>query len=231
MNSVFWTDLGRMEYGAAWALQHEIVDERKAGGGVDRFLSVEHDPVVTLGRRADEANVLVSRRELARLGIGVYAVERGGDVTYHGPGQLVVYPILDLRHHRKDVGWYTASLLDTLVRTLAVFGIEARARFGERTGVWVGSGPDPSGKIAALGVRIERWVTYHGVALNVDPDLSHFELVVPCGLSDARVVSMAGLLGRSLSVSEVLPVLAGVFGVVFDVTMVRSELLHLEVMA
>lgn len=224
MRTVTWTDLGRMAYQPVWALQHSLVDARKHGLGADRLLLVEHDPVITLGRRAGEANVLLPPDELAARGIEVHAVERGGDVTYHGPGQLVVYPVLDLRNHRKDVGWYSWSLLATVVRTLEVFGLEAHTRPGRETGVWVGPAAAPHGKIAALGVRIERWVTYHGIALNVDPDLAPFDLIVPCGLPGVRVVSMADQLGRPVTLAEVRPQLLAAFGAVFDVELVAAEL-------
>lgn len=214
-------DLGRMAYRPVWDLQHARVEARKAGGGADELLLVEHEPVLTLGRRGGEGHILRPGGELAAAGIDVVAIERGGDVTYHGPGQLVAYPILDLHGFRTDVRWYSLSLLDVVVRTLAAFGIAAAARAGADTGVWVpleGAG-DRWGKIAALGVRIERWITYHGVALNVDPDLGHFDWIVPCGLSGVTTVSMAGLLGRPVSIDEVRPVFVAAFAEVFAATL------------
>ena len=214
-------DVGRMAYRPVWDLQHARVEARKAGGGMDELLLVEHDPVLTLGRRGGGDHILRPAADLAAAGIDVVAIERGGDVTYHGPGQLVAYPILDLHGFRTDVRWYSLSLLDVVVRALAAFGISAEARAGADTGVWVpleGTG-DRWGKIAALGVRIERWITYHGIALNVDPDLGHFDWIVPCGLSGVTTVSMAGLLGRPVSIEEVRPPFLSAFADVFAATL------------
>lgn len=225
---VEWVDLGRRPYAPVWDLQHRLVEARKAGEGVDTLLLVEHEPVLTLGRRAAAGNVLRSAAELAAAGVDVQAVERGGDVTYHGPGQLVAYPILDLHGFRTDVRWYSLSLLEVVVRTLRAFGIEGQVRTGLETGVWVRRGPcdvrdgAPIGKIAALGVRIERWITYHGVALNVDPALEHFDWIVPCGLPDVVTVSMASLLGRPIALADVRPVFLSAFAAVFAATLDES---------
>jgi lipoate-protein ligase B len=204
-----WSDLGRMPYGRAWALQRALVEARKAGRGCDRLLLVEHDPVLTLGRRSNPAHILVGADALAARGIRSYSVERGGDVTWHGPGQLVAYPILDLQGFRKDVRWYSGALAEAALRCLAEFGIAAEAREGVETGVWVPLGPasegESWGKIAALGLRIERWIAYHGIALNVDPALEDYDLIVACGLPGVRSISMAGVLGRSLTLDEVRP--------------------------
>lgn len=214
-------DLGRQPYRPVWALQRRLVEDRKSGGGVDTLLLVEHGPVLTLGRRAVPAHVLAAPEALAARGIDVVEVERGGDVTYHGPGQLVAYPILDLRGFRTDVRWYSLALLEVVVRTLAAFGVDGEARAGAETGVWVSTAAG-WGKVAALGVRIERWITYHGVALNVDPDLSAFDLIVPCGLAGATTVSLAGLLGRPVALDEVRPVFADAFAVVFGAALVAG---------
>lgn len=229
---VEWIDLGRRSYAPVWDLQHRLVEARKGGGGADTLLLVEHDAVLTLGRRAQADHVLRPAAELAAAGIDVQPVERGGDVTYHGPGQLVAYPILDLHGFRPDVRWYSLSLLEVVVRTLAAFGIAGEVRTGLETGVWVrlGSrdvvigGPHeaPLGKVAALGVRIERWITYHGVALNVDPTLAHFDWIVPCGLSGVVTVSMASLLGRPIELAEVRPAFLAAFASVFATTLVEG---------
>jgi lipoyl(octanoyl) transferase len=215
-HTVVWTDLGRMAYGEAWALQRDLVALRKAGEGVDRLLLVEHDPVLTLGRRGVDAHIRADRADLAARGIPVFAVERGGDVTFHGPGQLVAYPILDLHGFRRDVRWYSLSLLETIIRMLGGWGVRALAREGLETGVWVDLPDGTPAKIAALGVRIEHWIAYHGVAVNVDPDLGYFDLIVPCGLPGVRTVSLASLLGRPVTVRDVVPgfvdAFAGVFG-------------------
>lgn len=215
-----WTDLGRMPYRQVWDLQRTLVAERKAGRGSDRVLLVEHPAVLTLGRRANAAHVLAAPSLLDARGIERFEVERGGDVTWHGPGQQVVYPILDLQGFRKDVRWYAGALTAAVVATLASFGIAAEAREGRETGVWVALGPEaeptPSirgwAKLAALGLRIERWIAYHGIALNVDPDLSAFDLILPCGLPEARSGSMAALLGRPIELSEVRPALVAALG-------------------
>lgn len=213
-------DLGRRPYRPVWDLQRRLVEARKAGEGGDVLLLVEHAPVLTLGRRAVAGHVLRPADELAARGIEVVAVERGGDVTYHGPGQLVAYPILDLRGFRTDVRWYSLALLDVVVRTLAAFGVTAEARAGADTGVWAPTGAGGWGKVAALGVRIERWITYHGVALNVDPDLSAFDLIVPCGLAGAVTVSLASLIGRPVAVADVRPVFEAAFATVFGCVLV-----------
>lgn len=218
---VRWTDLGRMAYEPAWRLQRELVAERKEGRGVDRLLLVEHDPpVLTLGRRFEPEHLLASPARLRALGIERYAVERAGDVTYHGPGQLVAYPLLDLRGFRKDVRWFSESLLGALVETLARLGLSARARAGRETGVWLDGAPPA--KVAALGLRIERWVTYHGVALNVDPEMAHFDLIVPCGLTEARTTSLRVALGRPIGIDEVKPLFLAAFAAAFDCTLTEA---------
>jgi lipoate-protein ligase B len=220
---VVWSDLGRMPYAEAWELQHRLVDVLKDGDGVDRLLIVEHEPVLTLGRRAAAANILAGRNDLASRGIPVYQVERAGDVTYHGPGQLVAYPIVDLRRFGRDVRAFSLALLETVVRTLETFGIRAHPREGRHTGVWVDGGGGGEDKVAALGVRVESWVTYHGVAINVDPDLSHFELIVPCGLDGVRSASMRAILGQAPTLTAVRNAFVEAFGDVFRVAMVEGE--------
>jgi lipoate-protein ligase B len=209
-----------MAYRAAHAMQLARVAELKAAGGAGHewLLTVEHDPVITLGRRARPEHILATPAELARAGIDRVEVERGGDVTYHGPGQLVAYPVLDLRRHRRDVAWYSQTLLGVVVDTLADHGIAAEARGGEETGVWVGDE-----KIGALGVKIERWVTYHGVALNIDPDLSHFDWIVPCGLHGRKVTSVAAVLGRAADMRAVRASFTAAFADRFGVLLAPSD--------
>lgn len=199
---VRWTDLGRAPYGPVWDLQHQLVAGLKAKEGSDRLLFVEHEPVLTLGRRTDAAHLLVTPATLAERGYEVFEVERGGDVTYHGPGQLVGYPLLDLRRHRRDVRWYAETLLDCVVRVARDFGLAAHARTGVETGVWVDLPGGTTGKLASLGVRIETWVTYHGFALNVSTDLDRFDVIVPCGIGGVQMVSLASLLARPVTVAE-----------------------------
>ncbi|MGA2116903.1 MAG: lipoyl(octanoyl) transferase LipB [Bryobacteraceae bacterium] len=201
-------DLGRMGYAEALALQQQFCEERKRGEGVDRLLLLEHPHVITLGRNGHLENLLAGDEILDRAGIGFFPTDRGGDVTYHGPGQLVGYPILDLKLWNRDVGAYVRAVEQTIIDTLADYGIEA-GRIPKLTGVWVGDS-----KIAAIGVHLSRWVTSHGFALNVSTDLHYFEYIVPCGLTKP-VTSMAAL-GVRASLQEVGQRLAGHFGRIFD---------------
>ena len=180
--------LGRVEYGEALGLQRTLVEARRSGKIGDTLLLLEHPPVITLGARSRGArtNVVASGDALDAAGVAVHETGRGGDVTYHGPGQLVGYPILDLRDWKRDVGAYVRALEQTLIDTLGDYGIEA-GRIPKLTGVWVGDR-----KIAAIGVHLSRWVTSHGFALNVSTDLSYFQYIVPCGLTKP-VTSMAAL--------------------------------------
>jgi lipoic acid synthetase len=211
-------NLGLEPYNQALDLQHRLVAARREGRIEDVFILLEHPPVITLGRRGDESNIVASRELLARLGIEVHRVERGGDVTYHGPGQLLGYPILDLRGYRQDVGWYMHSLEEVLIRALADFGIEA-GRLEGRIGVWIGDK-----NIAALGARIEEWITYHGFALNVSPDLSHFDLIIPCGYKGIGVTSMEEVLGEAPEMREVRKSVAQRFSEVFGVEIRQAAL-------
>jgi len=180
-------------------LQSELVERRKRGEISDQLLLLEHPSVITLGVRAREnrSHVLESAESLAARGVALFETGRGGDVTYHGPGQLVGYPIVDLKPDRCDVHRYVRDLEDVLIRAVAEFGIAA-TRVAGLTGIWV-----RDGKLAAIGVRISRWVTSHGFALNVSTDLSQFELIVPCGIAGKGVTSMERLLGRQVSMAEV----------------------------
>ena len=192
-------DVGRAAYGPTLRLQERLRREVHAAPEERAYLVlVEHDPpVITLGRGADAAHVVAPRDRLAREGVEIHETQRGGDVTYHGPGQIVGYPILRLDLHGRDVHRYLRDLEETLIRLLARFGIQGE-RVRGMTGVWVGRE-----KVAAIGVAISRWVTWHGFALNVDPDLAHFGLIVPCGLQGMGVTSLARLLGRAITVAEV----------------------------
>ena len=191
--------LGRVPYADALALQRSLVEDRRAGKIDDTLLLLEHPPVLTLGVRGDggRSHILASSEALASHAIEVHEAGRGGDVTYHGPGQIVGYPIIDLNPHRRDVHRYVRDLETVLIRTAEDFGINAH-RVQGLTGVWVGDE-----KLAAIGVRIARWVTSHGFALNVNTNLDHFDLIVPCGITDRGVTSMARLLGRSIDIAEV----------------------------
>ncbi|MGA3016304.1 MAG: lipoyl(octanoyl) transferase LipB [Bryobacteraceae bacterium] len=204
-------ELGRMDYGQALELQQQLATQRKQGAVADHLLLLEHPHVITLGRNGHMENLLASDEILGRAGISFYPTDRGGDVTYHGPGQLVGYPILDLRDWKRDVGAYVRAVEQSLIDTLAEFGIAA-GRIPKLTGVWVGDR-----KIAAIGVHLSRWVTSHGFALNVNTDLSYFQYIVPCGLTKP-VTSMARL-GVRASLAEVSQVFAAHFGRVFECEM------------
>ena len=180
-------NIGRKSYKAVWDLQKEMQQQRIKGDIEDTLILVEHDPVYTLGKNANDDHLLQSRDQ----SVDVFNIERGGDITFHGPGQLVVYPILDLSNYKKSVSWYMRTLEQVLIDTLIEFKIIAQRNDG-LTGVWVGDE-----KIAALGVRISRWVTMHGFALNVNPDLSFYDGIIPCGIFDHGVTSMEQLLGET----------------------------------
>ena len=209
-------ELGRTDYGTALELQRQLVAERQQGLIPDQLLLLEHPHVITLGRNGKAGNVLASDEVLSRAGVSFYPTDRGGDVTYHGPGQLVGYPIMDLREWQRDVGAYVRAVEQTIIDTLADYGISA-GRIPKLTGVWV-----DDRKIAAIGVHISRWVTSHGFALNVSTDLSYFQYIVPCGLTKP-VTSMAAL-GVRAGLEEVGQTLAAHFGRVFDCEM--GELIH-----
>jgi len=199
-------ELGRMEYGAALDLQRQLVEARKAGGVPDQLLLVEHPHVITLGRNGHMDNLLAGERVLARAGIAFYPTDRGGDITYHGPGQIVGYPILDLNGIRRDVVWYVRQLEQCMIQATSSFGIEA-FRVPGCTGVWVRSGDhfSPKEKLASIGVHISRWVTSHGFAYNVATDLRYFDLIVPCGIADRKATSLEKLLSRAVTLEEVKP--------------------------
>ncbi len=172
-----FTDLGRMGYAEALALQRQLATLRQASGIPDQLIFVEHPAVITLGRNAPEQNILASPELLRSAGIDVQVTDRGGDVTYHGPGQLVGYPILDLKEWKRDVTAYLRALEEALILAIAEFGLRGE-RVDGMTGVWV-----EGAKVAAIGVHLSRWVTTHGFALNVDIDLDHFRYIIPCGLT------------------------------------------------
>jgi lipoyl(octanoyl) transferase len=202
--------LGRVPYQDGLAMQEEMVARRRAGEIPDQLILLEHPHVVTLGTSSREEHVLLSPDEMEARGIELFQVGRGGDVTYHGPGQLVGYPILGLAPDRKDLHRYLRDMEEVLLRTLAEFGIAAGRQEG-LTGVWT-----PQGKVAAIGVRVSSgWITSHGFALNVDPALSYFSAIVPCGLRDRSVTSMSSILGRAVSLQEVSPAVTRCFGSVF----------------
>jgi lipoyl(octanoyl) transferase len=204
--------LGRVPYEDGLALQQELVAARKAGEIPDQLLLLEHPPVITLGARVrhDRTHVLASEPALEDAGVSLFEAGRGGDVTYHGPGQLVGYPIVDLRPDRCDIHKYVRDLEAVMIAAAAVFGVDA-ARVAGLTGAWVGQD-----KLAAIGVRISRWVTSHGFAFNVATDLSHFSLIVPCGIPDRGVTSLGRLLGRPPAMRSVEDAVIAAFGTIFE---------------
>ena len=205
---VQFTDLGRRGYVEAVGVQHALVERRKRGEIPDQLLIVEHPHVVTMGRNGHMENVLASPDILERAGIELHYTDRGGDVTYHGPGQIVGYPIFDLREWKRDVVAYLRALEQVLIEALAEFGIHGERQPGA-TGVWV-----DGAKVAAIGVHISRWVTSHGFALNLDTDLDYFKYIVPCGLT--QPVTSLRVLGCHASRAEVTTSVARAFGRVFD---------------
>ena len=201
--------LGRVPYARGLELQERLVADRQAGRIPDQLLLLEHDPVFTLGRNARTANVLLPAEALRERGFEVFETGRGGDVTYHGPGQVVGYPILDLAPDRRDVHRYVRDLEEVMMRTCADYGLEA-SRVEGLTGTWLGDE-----KIGAIGVRIARWVTSHGFAFNVGTDLGAFDLIVPCGIRGRGVTSLERQLGRPLPLEEVMDRIAANFAAVF----------------
>jgi len=208
--------MGTVPYATAVEWQKVAAQRRIDGDPADALIVLQHTPVVTMGRVADPKNVLASRETLVGRGIDLVEANRGGDVTYHGPGQLVAYPILNLDRYRKNIGWYLRRLEETLIGVLDHFGI-AGGRIDKLTGVWV-----DGGKVAAIGIAIRRWVTFHGVALNVAPNMDHFKLITPCGITDRSVVSMRDILGRDVTVDEVASQFVTRFADVFEIRTVRQ---------
>ena len=203
--------LGTVPYAEALQLQRELVEERRAGRVPDLLLLLQHPPVITLGVKGDggRSNVLVTDERLAELGVDISETGRGGDVTYHGPGQIVGYPILDLKPDRCDVHRYVRDLEDVMIRVCADYGVSA-TRITGLTGTWIGNE-----KVGAIGVRISRWITSHGFAFNVTTNLADFQLIVPCGIADHGVTSLEKATGRTLKIDEVEARVAVQFATVF----------------
>jgi len=227
MKSCETRNLGLISYAEALDLQEELVERRKLDEIPDQFLLLEHPHVITLGRAANRANVLAGDAMRAQLGVELFETGRGGDVTYHGPGQLVGYPIIKLLPGRQDIRRYVRDLQEVLIRAARDFGVEAEPRGGEFVGVWV-----DSEKLAAIGIRISRWVTMHGFAFNVTTDLNYFQMIVPCGIQPKRpegpegghgVTSLQKLLGHPVEMSAVAQSVARHFGDVFDRQVLTCE--------
>jgi lipoyl(octanoyl) transferase len=214
-------DLGLIGYAEAYALQKRIVAARKADAIKDVFLLCEHPHVITQGRNGKREHLLVSEHVLRQKGVEFYESSRGGDITYHGPGQVVGYPILNLGAIRRDVVWYVRLLEETMIRATAEFGITAK-RVAGKTGIWVDGG-NTEEKLGAIGVHISRWVTSHGFAYNVSTDLRFFDLIVPCGIADRRATSLEKLLGRAVEESEVPPRLVMHLGELFGLELRQTS--------
>jgi len=228
MNACSIVDLGLIPYAEAWELQKRVVAARKAGAIEDVLLFCEHSHVITLGRSGNRANLLASENILRQRGVEYFETTRGGDITYHGPGQIVGYPILNLGAIRRDVVWYVRTLEEVMIRTTADLGIAAHRESG-KTGIWVDAQEriatqspqsaqrteETAEKLAAIGVHISRWVTSHGFAYNVSTDLRYFELIVPCGIAGRKATSLEKLLQRNVSLAEIRPLLAKHVGEVF----------------
>ena len=208
--------LGLVSYADGLELQRTLVEERKAGRGEDTLLLLEHPHVITLGVKLESAraHIIASPEALAERGVEVHETGRGGDVTYHGPGQIVGYPIIDLRPDRQDVHRYVRDLEEVMTRTSATFGVTA-SRIHGLTGAWVETPRGPE-KIGAIGVRLSRWITSHGFAFNVSTDLDYFRLIVPCGIGDHGVTSLAALLGSAPPRNAVEDAIVSHFADVFD---------------
>ncbi|MES2647809.1 MAG: lipoyl(octanoyl) transferase LipB [Bacteroidota bacterium] len=230
--TVFLQDLGLRPYQQTWDLQEQLLQENvatklaaKANGieapvivnTTNHLLLLEHPPVYTLGKTGHEEYILISEADRVSKGIEYYRINRGGDITFHGPGQLVGYPIIDLELFFTDIGKYLRYLEEVIIKTIAVFGIAGERSKGE-TGVWLDTGIKGSErKICAMGVRCSRWITMHGWALNVNTDMSYFDHIIPCGIAEKKVTSMQQELGRTVNMNEVKSVLVEKFSEVFDV--------------
>ncbi len=221
MNRCHMIDLGLIGYAEAWALQKRIVAARKAEAIEDVLLFCEHSHVITQGRNGKREHLLASEHVLRQKGVEYYETSRGGDITYHGPGQIVGYPILNLGAIRRDVVWYLRMLEEAMIRATSEFGIAAE-RVAGKTGIWVKSG-DTEEKLAAIGVHISRWITSHGFAYNVSTDLRYFDLIVPCGIADRKATSLEKLLGRSFEQVEVAPRIARHLGELFGLEMQEAS--------
>jgi len=219
-------DVGFIGYAEAWALQKRLVAARKANAIEDVLLLCEHPHVITQGRNGKRENLLASEHVLQQKGVEFHATDRGGDITYHGPGQIVGYPILNLGAIRRDVVWYVRMLEEAMIQATAELGVAAK-RVEGKTGIWVRY-ENAEEKLAAIGVHISRWVTSHGFAYNVSTDLRYFDLIVPCGIADRKATSLEKLLGRSVRREEIAPRIAKHFGDVFGYELKetsRTELL------
>lgn len=212
--SVRYLSMPVTPYSEVWDMQRSIFQKLIEGKGSDTLILCEHPPVYTLGRVTDEANILFNDDELAKIGAEKFEIERGGDVTFHGPGQLVGYPLLDLSHFKEDLGWYLRALEETIILTLKNYNVEG-FRIAGKTGVWVGETGHEE-KICAIGIKVSRWCTMHGFAFNINTDLSYFERIIPCGISDKKVTSLSKIIGKHVDMEEVHEIYLENFSKVFN---------------
>jgi lipoate-protein ligase B len=210
-------DLGRMAYRAAWDVQKTVAEDVIAGGP-DTLIFVEHDPVMTLGASFHESNLLLPLAEYEERGIEVVRTDRGGDVTYHGPNQLVMYPIFDLRRHGKDLHKWMRELEEAVIHAAASFGVHGEREPSVNTGVW-----SRGRKFAAIGIKVRKWVSLHGIAINCDNDLTPFGLIVPCGIRTHGVTSLSIEAGRPITIEDARPVVQGAFEEVFGLSLDHVE--------
>ncbi len=225
---VLFEDLGNKRYKETWDYQEALLQQniaaKRAGLPVaQRLLMVEHPPVYTLGKSGKEAHLLIEEEQRIAKGIEYFHINRGGDITFHGPGQLVGYPILDLETFKTDLGWYLRSLEEVIILTLADYGVQGGRSKGE-TGVWIDPEvPGKARKICAMGIRCSRWITMHGFALNINTDLNFFNDIVPCGIANKKVASLQQELGREIGLEEVKNKVKAYFEKVFDAEIVNES--------
>ncbi len=236
---IHFSDLGRQPYKDVWDYQESLLEEKvktkqlflqeNAATAEDLqsiphdLLFTEHNPVYTLGKNGKENHMLLNKEMLAQRGIEYFQINRGGDITFHGPGQIVGYPILDLDQFKPDLGWYLRNLEEVIIRTIADYGLTGERSEGE-TGVWLDAGiKGKARKICAMGIRCSRWITMHGFALNVNTDLNYFNFIVPCGIQDKTVTSLQHELGREVPVEEVKEKLLRNFEIVFEASIAVKE--------
>ncbi len=222
MKTITSFDIGLTRYAEAWALQRKLFDLRLDRRTGDLLLYTEHHHVYTIGKGGDQNHLLATESELREEGVDVFQIDRGGDITYHGPGQIVGYPIIDLQEYKTDLHWYLRSLEEVIILAMREFGIEGKREEG-MTGVWVGGE-----KVAAIGVKVSRWITMHGFALNVNTDLSKFGRIIPCGIFHKGVTSMERILGRRFELNEVQVSLDRAFAAVFGGSVTRKDLMVLR---
>ncbi|HTO16992.1 MAG TPA: lipoyl(octanoyl) transferase LipB [Edaphocola sp.] len=238
MPKIIVRDLGNIEYGTAWDLQEKILregltikSERHSNPNspialkeIQQYLLlVEHPHVYTLGKSGHQENLLIDKEKMESLGISFYPTNRGGDITYHGPGQMVAYPILDLETLKSDLGWYMSTLEEAIINTIAFYGLKG-ARLKGSTGVWIDADdPAKARKICAMGVKCSRWLTIHGLALNVNTNLDFFNFIVPCGITDKGVTSIAKEIGHEVDENEVKQEFIKQFSKAFQVVLISEN--------